>query len=238
MAITNEEFAGALLADQLCSSLDEAIVVAECVLNDAGDDSENLDMMTSLLQDYIGIGEDQARKVIEQIYHNDTKSTEDDDESFESNGAISNEASVDENHEEDMPLFDGECELCDRYIKLTKHHLMPKSTWSRMESRLRQAAFAKEDGDMEKAILILGPGLVHVVESLNAEKSSIREIMALTCDICRPCHDAIHRTHDNVTLALSFNTIDQLLEDEKIAGFAKWASKQRTGKYSMHIKRR
>ena len=42
MAITNEEFAGILLADQLCSSLDEAIVVAECVLNDAGDDSENL----------------------------------------------------------------------------------------------------------------------------------------------------------------------------------------------------
>lgn len=240
--IKKEDLAHLLVFDEYCNSLEEAMVLSECVLNDVndGDEQDGVEMMmTHLLQEYLGVVEDQARNLTEKIFRHDSDGNCIDATPEEEEEESSPLNEKDENEEDDdddlMPLlFDGECELCDRYIKLTRHHLMPKSTWSRMESRLRQASSAKEDGDMERVMLILGPGLLHLVEVLSSEhkKSCIREILTTTCDICRPCHDTVHRTHDNITLALSFNTIDQLLQDEKIAKFAKWASKQKTGKWT------
>ena len=37
-------------------------------------------------------------------------------------------------------IGEGECELCERHLKLTRHHLVPKSTWPRMKKRLWNAA--------------------------------------------------------------------------------------------------
>ena len=37
-------------------------------------------------------------------------------------------------------IGEGECELCERTVKLTRHHLVPKSTWPRMRKRLWNAA--------------------------------------------------------------------------------------------------
>lgn len=128
-------------------------------------------------------------------------------------------------------LQDGECELCDRFIKLTKHHLIPKETWSRVQTKLLHAAEAKEKGGMEKALFVLGPGLSDVLDRLSSDRSTIRGLLSVTCDICRQCHTAVHRTHTNMELALTYNTVEKLLEDDNIRKFCQWASKQRPGKY-------
>ena len=60
-----------------------------------------------------------------------------------------------------------------------------------------------------------------------ARKFSAREMLSRGIWVCRPCHSHIHRTHDNVTLADSYNTLDALLEDSSIAKWIKYASKQR-----------
>jgi len=53
--------------------------------------------------------------------------------------------------------------------------------------------------------------------------------LLLSCLILhpRPCHTAVHRSHDNDTLATLLYTVPALLEDEKVGKFVRWASKQR-----------
>jgi hypothetical protein len=245
MILNQEEIAQALVFGGHCSSSDEAVVLAELVLNDFHDDmvesndadeDDTISKMINLLQDYLGLEEDQAKKLTNKLIHREDASLIDaeEDSDNESILPISDDERITMDEEEDeIPLFYGECELCDRYIRLTKHHLIPKSTWSRIESRLRNAADAKEKGDIARAAMLLGPGLMHILEQLEAKRSCIRAIMCNTCDICRPCHNTVHRTHDNMTLALSYSTVDQLLNDERIAKFCKWASKQRPGKYAV-----
>ncbi|CAM9613253.1 unnamed protein product [Phaeothamnion confervicola] len=46
-------------------------------------------------------------------------------------------------------------------------------------------------------------------------------------DICRPCHSAVHRAHDEDTLAASYHTLAALRADPSVARFAAWAAKQR-----------
>jgi hypothetical protein len=131
-------------------------------------------------------------------------------------------------------IGEGECELCERTIRLTAHHLIPKSTWARIEPRLRNARDAIESNNMVKAERILGDGLSYMIAQLSKEGVSIRRLMGRTCNICRPCHSTIHRTHDNMTLALNYSSVDLLMEDATIAKFSRWASKQRTGQYKLH----
>ena len=96
----------------------------------------------------------------------------------------------------------GHCALCERYILLTRHHLIPKSTWSRLERR---------------------------PEWLPPVPNNHR---TLTCDICRPCHSMIHKCHDNWTLAMEYWSVERLLEDPQIYRFCRWASRQKAGKYA------
>jgi hypothetical protein len=61
-------------------------------------------------------------------------------------------------------------------------------------------------------------------------KRIIRDVLShQTIDICRPCHDHIHVSYDNRTLALQYNTLDKLSNDATIAKHAQWASRQPTG---------
>ncbi|CAM9483604.1 unnamed protein product [Discosporangium mesarthrocarpum] len=60
------------------------------------------------------------------------------------------------------------------------------------------------------------------------KKGYSEEVLRETIDICRPCHSAIHRTHDHITLAEYFRTVESLLQDEDIAKFVAWVRKQRT----------
>jgi hypothetical protein len=55
----------------------------------------------------------------------------------------------DDNYEEEE-IAEGDCELCERNgIKLTKHHLIPKSTWKKLQPKLKHAWDAFCDGEGE-----------------------------------------------------------------------------------------
>lgn len=250
-----------LVSQNACSTTEEAEAIAEIVLELVDDDggTGNIDGMLSSVQevvienliDNLGIEEAQATTIFLELKRSDGCESSDDDETDESEGdqnvgersSLNGDISEDEDaYAED--LVEGECELCDRYIKLTRHHLIPKSTWPRMQTKLLLAAEAKESGDREKALLILGNGLEHLLGNgnnghnhegrrfvLSSDKAVVRAILHETCDICRQCHSTVHRTHSNIELALNFNSVEKLLEDERIAKFCKWASKQKTGKY-------
>lgn len=46
-------------------------------------------------------------------------------------------------------------------------------------------------------------------------------------DICRDCHDAIHKFYDEKTLGKEFNTLEKIQEDEKLSKHFSWVSKQK-----------
>merc|ERR1739848_568214 len=113
-----------------------------------------------------------------------------------------------------------------------------------MQAKLLQAATADEHGDRDRARLILGNGLEDLLGDecknrssaecqfvLSSDKSVVRAILQSTCDICRQCHSMVHRTHTNMELAMNYNTVEKLLQDEQISKFCKWASKQKAGRY-------
>lgn len=272
---------GFLFQEGVCSSMDEATVIAEVILSELKEHADNdrrnndmpspspsppaasgttqttfLSLLEKSLEENLDLSSDEETKRLASILlgRGDLKTINNAEEQpggggdEENDEALSdvnnrNKSYPEEHGEEDdgIVLFDGECELCDRYIQLTKHHLIPKSTWPRMEPRFMHAAEALEQGDSEKAMLIMGPGLVYLLKDLEdataADKSrqqhAIRQLLYRTCDICRPCHSAVHKTHENMELALSHSTIDLILEDTQIANFCKWASKQRVGRYAV-----
>jgi len=43
--------------------------------------------------------------------------------------------------------------------------------------------------------------------------------------ICRTCHDGIHDFYSEKTLAQEFNTLEKILNDEKLKAHFKWVSK-------------
>ena len=240
-----------LVSLNACSSREEAEVIAEIVLeldsdNDGacGVDEVIVSMQDTIIQnliDNLDIEEAQAKAIILELKASGGNESDDSEEdSVES--SLLNEDKYEDGNSDGEYLEDGECELCDRFIKLTRHHLIPKQTWPRMQAKLFQAAEANEAGDREKARLILGHGLEDLLADegadhggcrfvLSTDKAVVRAILHGTCDICRQCHSTVHSTHSNMELALNYNSIEKLLGDERIAKFCKWASKQKSGKY-------
>jgi predicted restriction endonuclease len=53
-----------------------------------------------------------------------------------------------------------------------------------------------------------------------------RETLAAGVDVCHLCHRAIHRFHDEMTLATRLNTLEALKDDPALARHAAWAAKQ------------
>lgn len=236
--------AGLLLQEGLCASLDEAEVIADVILEEMKDrnidfeDSSGGEMLQQCLQEHLPLLASDASVLAAKLLRGGNEDTNRDHEGNPENEGNDIQTQNDEGKEEEedgVALFDGECELCDRYIKLTKHHLIPKSTWPRIETRLMHAVKALESEESDKAAAILSPGLMHLMEDLPAspDKLNVRYVLHRTCNICRPCHSAVHKAHDNMELALSYSTIDFLLQDPQIAKFCKWASKQRAGKYAV-----
>jgi hypothetical protein len=250
------EFLATLLKEMgICSTIEEAEAIAEVITGDCdGDDGtvalanpnciqerlfENADIDSIQTEEVIaklqerargGVvnGGDSSTNGIDKVHDDeDMRSTITPQSTLETNGD-------DDSDEDDGAILDdGECELCDRFIRLTRHHLIPRSTWPRLRQRLLFAADCKERGDVEKARTILGPGLLDRLERVSSDKATIRELLHEACDICRPCHTAVHRAHSNIDLASYLNTVPKLLEDEKISKFCKWASKQKTGRYKV-----
>jgi len=139
-------------------------------------------------------------------------------------------------------LQPGDCSMCERpQMKLTRHHLIPKSTWSSIEPRLVRM---QQDGEDAEGFEHLRPLFEEAAnsEQTTAARSSqqqhgrqwvVRTILNhQTVDLCRPCHSSVHKTHDNKTLAVDYNTLEKLLGDPAIYKFAKWASRQTSGRHS------
>ncbi|KAL3922905.1 MAG: hypothetical protein SGILL_001955 [Bacillariaceae sp.] len=246
------EMLSGILLEGLCGDHEEAIVLSEILLEgdvDRDGDSpyspswlHDDESLMAEIMDNLGVEAESARDLIDLLKERMGEADNGDGcESDDNDDCIGNKAASDSELEENKGyedqdseteyLEDGECELCDRYIKLTKHHLIPKETWARIQTKLLHAAEAKRKGEVEKAAFLLGPGLENTLGALSSDKTAIRRILQHTCEICRQCHTAVHRTHSNMELALHYNSVDKLLEDETISKFCMWASKQRAGKY-------
>ena len=181
-------------------------------------------------------------------------SREDDDDGDDTtNNRIDNIESEEEDDDGDF-IGEGDCQLCERCnIKLTRHHLTPKSTWPRMKKRLWNAApiiaclhtlNEANDGEKEQQLLdkknqlqeklkkVLGVVNISDLLPTKITHDTVRTYLSEVCLICRQCHSAVHRIHTEWELATEYNTIERLLECQELLKFAKWANKQRAGKYA------
>ena len=99
---------------------------------------------------------------------------------------------------------EGRCELCERQMQLTFHHLIPKMTHSKF----------------------LGKALPSNVAHLGAPTRDF--LNSYGAMLCRACHSVVHRFAPNAVLATSFNTIELLAAQPKIQAWAQHASRQRS----------
>ena len=60
------------------------------------------------------------------------------------------------------------------------------------------------------------------------KKYYARAELARGIDICRLCHDGIHALYDEMTLAQSLRTFDDLKKDPRIRRHAAWVRKQKS----------
>lgn len=98
-------------------------------------------------------------------------------------------------------LKDGKCEMCEREMKLTFHHLIPKDTHpTYLKKRLPRGI----EGEPTRGFLN-GYGLM----------------------ICRKCHNMVHRLASNSVLAVEYNTLEKLLAQPMISTWIEHAKKQR-----------
>jgi len=56
-------------------------------------------------------------------------------------------------------------------------------------------------------------------------KFSLEERKNNKASICHDCHGAIHKFLTNKELAQTYNTVDRLIEEPKVANFVRWVSK-------------
>eukprot|EP00977_Amphora_coffeiformis_P021670 scaffold9695_cov181-Amphora_coffeaeformis.AAC.5 len=245
--MSEEKVALVLVKEGLCASPDEAADTVSgmmmMLLSQQNSSSSPLlwetpeafaDAITACFE----VEEDVVRSMYDAIQDNDENNSDSDEASVRSAPSVTE---MDED-DDGMYIGEGECELCEREISLTRHHLIPRSTWPRLEPRLLNAfATALEYHDNDKAEMIAGDGLkhlladyCHITTSSSAQlidratqRHLARQMLQRVCLICRQCHTAVHRAHDNMTLAAEYNTVDKLIHDPAIYKFCKWASKQK-----------
>jgi hypothetical protein len=242
-----------LLFDKsLCSSLEESQAIVESIAEEREDHRDDGDgnspgMETEIkewnhaLQEYLGISVEESQQIMDQCRA--TVSTSNGDGEQDDDEDTHEDPEEDDNDGDGENLGPGECELCERFMRLTRHHLIPKSTWPRMEVKLQhdwQAWCQNPAGGSEWIQLLIAQ------ESLDKARSSskadqetlhsktIRSMFKYhACQVCRPCHTAIHKFHDNMTLAQHYYTTELLLQDQQVYKFCQWANKQRAGKHAV-----
>jgi 5-methylcytosine-specific restriction endonuclease McrA len=55
--------------------------------------------------------------------------------------------------------------------------------------------------------------------------------LAAGIDICRQCHDGIHRSYTEMELAKQYPSLEALKADEKLKAHFDWVSKQKVGRF-------
>lgn len=214
--VVESTLAEVLLELGYCATADEAsaIVAVAC------DDGEA--SWTASLAEQLDVSQQEVDSILQR--YRELTGEEDKTESDDHD----NPEPLDADESDGEYIGEGECELCEREIRLTKHHLIPKSTWSRIEVRLRHALAADTLAAAESLAGSLSPLFGHIQEGV-----PIKRVLGwYTANLCRPCHSMIHRRYSNMELALEYNSIDRLLQDDGVRGYAKWAHKQRSGRFS------
>eukprot|EP01062_Namystynia_karyoxenos_P081414 TRINITY_DN8953_c0_g1_i1.p1 TRINITY_DN8953_c0_g1~~TRINITY_DN8953_c0_g1_i1.p1 ORF type:complete len:242 (+),score=97.30 TRINITY_DN8953_c0_g1_i1:87-728(+) len=101
----------------------------------------------------------------------------------------------DEDDEED--LQDGQCELCERELPLTRHHVIPKTTHD------------------------------YYLSGAGRKVGLTKEMCMHTIPVCRPCHNAIHGVRNHRELAEDHRDRDTLLAIPELSKFVAWVRKQK-----------
>lgn len=261
-----------LTQEALVSSTDEASTIIESIIQEndldlGADTSEESESIADdrfckyVLCEYFGLNDHDVTKLLKKYGLSTSKenATNQDYDEGDDNNAVSdleeqcNTIFIDADDDDREEIIGpGECELCERDMaKLTRHHLIPKSTWKRTEPMIlarwnKAVAISPQvttkvdytgtsaSDELDHLLPIIlemsasGPSCktFHGRQSA-AGRRIIRDLFnRQTIDICRPCHNHIHRSYDNRTLSLHFNTLTKLLNDPTIAKYAKWASRQ------------
>lgn len=227
-----------LLADELfssnyCESMCEAESVAEALISSNDIQSDPMDNLNPLMEQLVEFFPQMPKSVAKRLAS--TAFNQEDEILIETTNSDSDSSCTEEEEflsDSEEYLRDGECELCERYIKLTKHHLIPRVTWKKMRRRFKNISEALSKSDNNRmAALTEGTKLAELVP----EPISTREIGNIlnnTALICRPCHNMVHNLHENFELAENFHSIDLLLTDQDMVKHCKWANKQKAGKYA------
>lgn len=122
-------------------------------------------------------------------------------------------------------LAKNECELCERVMPLTIHHLIPRST---------HPYFLAHQSLLSDTLLqaILGPE--SAVSSTSARRSASTtgltkaHLLAHQARVCRPCHSQIHTLiPDHRELGREYSTIDRLVERDDIRKWVHYIRAQR-----------
>jgi hypothetical protein len=147
------DLAAILMAKGMVASPEEALCLAETIVTEIEEsDLSRKEACISAFGDYFSMSRDDAKAALSSLMR-----FEDDSNSEGAKAELEDDSLEDWSEEEDTDYADGEyigegeCELCERTIRLTKHHLIPRSTWPRMFARLTNAAEA-----LANAIISLG----------------------------------------------------------------------------------
>lgn len=185
-------------------------LLAASMGNVAKEESDILDYVSETIAGYIEDGSVMDKHEVIVLFQDSGLSLDEDDldELAQTIEIITKKAAgedEDEEGEEDE-IDDGTCEMCERFVSRSFHHLIPKETHNRYLSK----------GRLPNNLLDTTIGAELTRSWLNTHG-----IM-----ICRTCHGTIHRTERNEILAEQYNTLDRLLEHPKLYAFAKYNSTQ------------
>ena len=261
----------------VCDSHDEYVCISESISSSVSPDEtpteDELGNASSDLSDYFDdISIHDAKILIynaayevwgEDVAHITSTVLDGDDDSSDKSECSNSQTDTDEvedfddeNDDGDM-IGEGECELCEREVKLTRHHLIPKSTWPRMKKRLWNSAplieslhtlssqidkskSNKKREELREQQKVLKEKLQKILGTSDLDylpttitHDNVRTHLTQVCSLCRQCHSAVHRIKSEWELATDYNTMDKLLEVDEIMKFGRWASKQRPGKYAI-----
>jgi len=215
-----------LLDKGYCESQQEAEAIVEDILEDGGD-------ICALLQDYLSISEQEATELLSIPLDDDNDDAESDKEEDDTEVDLEAAAAVTTAEW----LQDGHCELCERHIRLTRHHLVPRTTWKKIHQVIVARTNKKRKEIDDSLPDRLGSCLYQLLFPLPTQmpitKWILQHVTNPIAHVCPPCHKEIHRRWDAWTLATQRCTVEALLEDKQLYAHCKWMHKQKVGKYAV-----
>lgn len=142
-----------LIEESFCNSKDEAMAIVDSIYLEHGVENNKLlndnqplseQFLIKYLVDYFDISGAIAGNLVQKCHMHEIPCELQHSESSSSSNDMNNDCCSVSNNEIDVMNSDddsiigsGACDLCEREdIKLTRHHMIPKSTYNRIESRL------------------------------------------------------------------------------------------------------